>query len=127
MNRDETADPSRRRFVTTAASAAAAVTILPRHVLGGPGFVAPSDKVNVAVIGVGGQGRSNVRSLLHEDDCQIVAIADPCEEWDLAPFYYGGTAGRGPVRKEIEAWYAATTPNHRCAVYEDLQVMLEKE
>ena len=45
MNRDETADTSRRHFVTTAATAAAAVTILPRHVLGGPGFVAPSDKV----------------------------------------------------------------------------------
>jgi len=127
MNRDETADPSRRRFVTTAASAAAAVTILPRHVLGGPGFVAPSDKVNVAVIGVGGQGRSNVRSLLHEDDCQIIAIADPCEEWDLTPFYYGGKAGRGPIRAEIEETYRAKTPSYACAVYEDFRVMLEKE
>jgi hypothetical protein len=53
MTHDETT--SRRRFIATA-SAAAAVTIVPRHVLGGPGFVAPSDKVNVALIGAGGQG-----------------------------------------------------------------------
>jgi predicted dehydrogenase len=113
--------------VTTAASTAAAVTILPRHVLGGSGFVAPSDKVNVAVVGVGGQGRSNVQSLFQEDDCQVIAIADPCEEWDLSALYYGGRAGRGPIKAEIEEAYRTKTPNHRCAVYEDFRVMLEKE
>jgi predicted dehydrogenase len=113
--------------MTTAASAAAAATILPRHVLGGPGFVAPSDKVNVAIIGVGGQGRTNARALFHEPDCQIIAIADCCEEWDLSPYYYGGKAGRGPVRKEIEDHYAEKTPDYRCAVYEDFRDMLETE
>ena len=125
MRRERTA--SRRQFVTTAAAAAAAVTILPRHVLGGPRFVAPSDKVNVGIIGVGGQGRTNVRALFHEDDCQIIAIADPCEEWDLSPFYYGGKAGRGPVKAEIEEHYRAKTPNHACAAYEDFRAMLDKE
>jgi len=123
----QTADPSRRHFMTTTASAVAAVTIVPRHVLGGPGFVAPSDKVNVGVIGVGGQGRTNCRALLQEDDCQIIAIADPAEEWDLSPYYYGGEAGRGPVKAEIEKAYAEKTPNYQCAEYEDFRVMLEKE
>jgi len=127
MTRRPTSQTSRRKFVTTAASAAVATTILPRHVLGGPRFVAPSDKVNVAIIGVGGQGRSNIRSLFHEDDCQIIAIADPCEEWDLSRFYYGGKAGRGPIRAEIEANYRAKTPNYTCTVYEDFRVMLERE
>ncbi len=127
MSRKQTAESSRRQFITTAASAAAATTILPRHVLGGPGFVAPSDKVNVAIIGVGGQGRSNLRSLFQENDCQVIAIADPCEEWDLSPFYYGGKAGRGPIRAEIEETYRKKTPNYRCATYEDFRVMLEKE
>jgi predicted dehydrogenase len=127
MGREHTAEVGRRQFMTTAASAVAATTILPRHVLGGPGFVAPSDKVNVAVIGVGGQGRTNLRALFHEDDCQVIAIADPCEEWDMSPYYYGGKAGRGPVKAEIEEAYAAKTPNYRCAVYEDFRVMLEKE
>jgi len=123
----ETSLLTRRRFVATTAVAAAGVTILPRHVLGGPRFVAPSDKVNVAIIGVGGQGRTNARALFQEEDCQVIAIADPCEEWDLSPFYYGGKAGRGPVRGEIEAHYREKTPNHSCAVYEDFRVMLEKE
>ncbi len=113
--------------MTRTASLAAATTILPRHVLGGPGFVAPSDKVNVAIIGVGGQGRTNFRSLAQEDACQVIALADPCEEWDLSPYYYGGKGGRGPVRAEIEAHYAAKTPNYSCAVYEDFRVMLERE
>ncbi len=127
MSGNQTADFSRRQFMTTAASAVAAATILPRHVLGGPGFVAPSDKVNVAIIGVGGQGRSNLRSLFQENDCQVIAIADPCEEWDLSSFYYGGKAGRGPIKAEIEKTYGAKTPNYKCAVYEDFRVMLEKE
>jgi predicted dehydrogenase len=117
----------RRRFMTTTASAVAAATILPRHVLGGPGFVAPSDKVNVALIGVGGQGRGDTRALLHEQDCQVIALADVCEEWDLSPYYYRGKAGRGPVQAEVEAHYREKTPNYRCAAYEDFRVMLEKE
>ena len=119
-------DPTRRQFLATAGAAAAA-TILPRHVLGGPGFVAPSDKVNVAVIGVGGQGRTNVRALLHQDECQIVALADTAEEWDLSSFYYGGKGGRGPVKAEIDKFYAEKKPGYACAAYEDFRVMLEKE
>jgi predicted dehydrogenase len=117
----------RRRFLATTASAVAATTILPRHVLGGRGFVAPSDKVNVAVVGAGGQGRTNARALFQEKDCQVIALADPAEEWDLSAFYYGGKAGRGPVRAEIEAAYAGRTPHASCGAYEDFRVMLEKE
>jgi len=127
MRRKQNSGSSRREFIATTASAVAAFTIVPRHVLGGPKFVAPSDKVNVAVIGVGGQGRTNLRSLFQEADCQVIAIADPCEEWDLSPYYYGGKAGRGPVREEIEKNYAPKTPNYKVAVHEDFRVMLEKE
>ncbi len=105
MSRREPSGSSRRQFITTTASAVAAATILPRHVLGGPGFVAPSDKVNVAIIGVGGQGRTNLRSLFQENDCQVIAIADPCEEWDLSPYYYGGQgrpgSGQGGDRRDV--------------------------
>jgi predicted dehydrogenase len=117
----------RRRFLSATASTVAAATILPRHVLGGRGFGAPSDKVNVAVIGAGGQGRTNARALFEEKDCQVIALADPAEEWDLSAFYFGGKAGRGPVRAEVEAAYAGRTPNSSCGVYEDFRVMLEKE
>jgi predicted dehydrogenase len=127
MRGQKTSGKSRREFMATAASAVGALTIVPRHVLGGPKFVAPSDKVNVALIGAGGQGRTNCRSLFQESSCQVIALADPSEEWDLSPYYYRGKAGRGPVKAEIEAAYAAKTPNYKCAVYEDFRVMLEKE
>src|SRR5579859_568333 len=118
---------TRRRFIATTTAAAAGLTIVPRHVLGGPRFVAPSDKVNVGLIGAGGQGRTNARALFEEPNCQIIALADPAEEWDLSGWYFGGKSGRGPVRAEIEKHYAGRTPVHRCAVYEDFRVMLEKE
>ena len=118
---------TRRQFIATTAAATAGFTIVPRHVLGGPGVVAPSDKVNVAVIGVGGQGRTNARALMQEDDCQIIAVADPAAEWDMSKWYYGGKAGRLPVKAEIEKHYAGKTPNFACADYQDFRVMLEKE
>ena len=118
---------TRREFIATTAAAAAAFTIVPRHVLGGPRFVAPSDKVNVAIIGAGGQGRTNTRALFQEDDCQVIAVADPADSWDLSSWYYGGKAGRGPVAQEIEKHYSEKTPNFKCATYEDFRVMLEKE
>src|SRR6187401_1006450 len=118
---------TRREFIATTAAAAAAFTIVPRHVLGGPRFVAPSDKVNVAIIGAGGQGRTNARALFEEPDCQIIALADPAEEWDLSGWYFGGKSGRGPVKSEVEERYSAKTPNYKCTTYEDFRVMLEKE
>jgi len=63
---------SRRQFITSAAGAGAAVTIVPRHVLG-RGFQAPSDLVNVAVVGVAGMGANNTRAVMSQN---IVAFCD---------------------------------------------------
>ena len=118
---------SRRGFLKAGATAAAVFTIVPRHVLGGRGYVAPSDKVNVALIGAGGQGRTNTRVLFQESSAQVIAVADPAESFSLDRFYYKGAGGRGPVQAEIEKHYATKSENFRCAVYEDFRVMLEKE
>ena len=68
---------SRRQFVGTVATAAG-ITIVPRHVLGGTGFQAPSDTVNVAVVGyVHGMGTSNLTNMAKSDN--IVALCD-CDE-----------------------------------------------
>jgi predicted dehydrogenase len=119
--------PNRRQFLKTAGSAVAAFTIVPRHVLGGAKFVPPSEKVNVAIVGTGGQGRTNVRELFPLADVQIIALADPMESVSLDRFYFKGMAGRKPVRAEIESRYAKKTPNFKCAEYEDFREMLEKE
>ena len=69
-------DQNRRKFLGTAA-ATAAFTIVPRHVLGGPGVVAPSDKITMAYIGVGTQGLREMLPLLPVPEIQIVSVCDP--------------------------------------------------
>src|SRR5512142_1411551 len=71
-----TSDQNRRKFLGTAAGAAA-FTLVPRHVLGGPGFVAPSDKITLAYIGTGTQGLREMMWLLPVPDIQIVSVCDP--------------------------------------------------
>lgn len=72
-------DLSRRDFVQSAAAGAAGFTIVPRHVLGGRGYVAPSDKPNVACIGVGGKGRSDIDGV-RDAGGNIYAFADVDDE-----------------------------------------------
>src|SRR5437773_12046310 len=72
------ADRSGRKFVADVSLAAAGSTIVPRHVLG-RGFEAPSDTLNVASVGVGGMGRSNMINLASQN---IVAICDV--DWEYA-------------------------------------------
>jgi predicted dehydrogenase len=122
-----TSFPSRRQFLVKTAMAAGAFSLVPRHVLGGPRHVPPSEKIHIAVVGVGGQGRTNVRALLQEADAQIIAVADPSERFSLEAFYYKGEGGRKPVKAEIEKHYSSKNPDFRCAEYEDFRVMLEKE
>ena len=69
---------SRRDFVKSAAIAGAGLTIVPRRVLG-KGFTAPSDTMNVAAVGVGGQGRSDLVNLSTQN---IVSLCDV--DWDYA-------------------------------------------
>ncbi len=62
-----------RRQVLSGAAALATVTIVPRHVLGGSGQVPPSEKLNIAGIGIGGRGQGD----LHECNSEnIVALCD---------------------------------------------------
>jgi predicted dehydrogenase len=69
---------SRRGFLGGSALSAAALTVVPRHVLGATqASQAPSDKLNVASIGVGGKGRGDVRGLASEN---IVGLCDVSEK-----------------------------------------------
>lgn len=58
---------SRRRFIGTAGVAAAGLTIIPRYVMGGPGYTAPSDLINVAGIGIGSQGGGDIQQICTPD------------------------------------------------------------
>ena len=52
-------------------------TIVPRHVLGGPGVVPPSDKITLAHIGTGTEGLREMPRLIAIPEIQIVAVCDP--------------------------------------------------
>jgi predicted dehydrogenase len=58
---------TRRKFLGTAGVAAAGFTIIPRYVMGGPGYTAPSDLINVAGIGVGSQGGGDIQQICSPD------------------------------------------------------------
>ena len=118
---------NRRQFLRAAAGTAALFTLAPRRVLGGPKFVPPSEQVNIALIGAGGQGRTNARALFNEADARIVAVCDPNEAANYDEYYYRGNAGRKPVKAEVERHYGAKTPGFRCAEYEDFRALFERE
>ncbi len=71
---------SRRGFLKTAALASAGFTILPRHVLGGKGFIPPSDKLNIATIGAGGKGHSDLENFTKNGNVNVVALCDVDDE-----------------------------------------------
>lgn len=63
---------TRRKFFKGALAAGAGLTIVPRHVLGGTGHLAPSDQLTKAIIGVGGMGRGHIPY----EGTKVVAICD---------------------------------------------------
>src|SRR5580765_6067325 len=71
---------SRRKFLVAGGAAATAFAVVPRHVLGGAGFVAPSEKVTVAYIGCGTQGLREMPGMISVPEIQIVAVCDPVKE-----------------------------------------------
>jgi len=70
---------SRREFLKKSAFAATALTILPKNVISGLGYKAPSDKLNIAGIGIGGKGHPNLKGMATEN---IVALCDV--DWKYA-------------------------------------------
>ena len=75
---DKPADQSRRKFIANVGLTTAGFAIVPRHVLG-RGFAAPSDTINIASVGVGGMGRSNMINLASQN---LVAMCDI--DWEYA-------------------------------------------
>ncbi len=63
---------SRRKFLKSALVAGAGFSIIPRHVLGGTGYIPPSDQLTKAIIGVGGMGRGHIPY----EGTRVVAICD---------------------------------------------------
>ena len=144
---------SRRQLLRTGGMAATAFTIVPRHVLGGPGFVAPSEKVTLACIGFGTQAIREIGGILASPDVQVVAVCDVEKdgthylEWGkgqirdtirrlLRRTRSGGKASTtcpAAARSARRSW-RPTTPSSAarssykgCATYADFRELLDKE
>ncbi len=106
---------SRRKFLGNSVAATAAFTIVPRHVLGGAGYTPPSAKLNIAAIGVGGKGRSDIAGLRDEN---IVAL---CDVDDLKMAETLRKAKEKPEYAELSAQL------DKAPKYKDFRIMLDKE
>lgn len=109
---------SRRNFVAGTAGAAVGAMIVPRHVLGGTGNLAPSDKLNVAVIGCGGQGASDATELVAGGE-NIVALADV--DFGYVDAAVARRAKNNEKNQKLQEAY------NKAKRYADFRVMLEQQ
>src|ERR1700760_2692943 len=70
------ANTSRRDFIKSSSIAAAGLMIVPRHVLGGKGYVAPSDKLVIAAVGAGGKGGDDINHFYSSGKAEIGFLCD---------------------------------------------------
>ena len=127
---------TRRQFLRAASLAATAFTVVPRRVLGGAGVVAPSERLTLAGIGVGGQGTQNLATFQMLPQVQVVAVCDVNREssgylsWNWSEGREAQVCGREPARRMIEGAYAKQQPSgawRGCRAYADYRELLEKE
>jgi len=105
----------RRSFLSRSAVAGAGLIVIPRHVLGGKGYVAPSDKLNIAAIGSGGMGAGNIKNVSSQNivalcDVDFVQAAGTFKAYPKAPQFKDYRTMLEKV-KEIDAVIVAT-PDH---------------
>jgi predicted dehydrogenase len=143
---------NRRDFLGSAAAASLALTVVPRQVLGGPGYVAPSDKLTLGYIGCGTQGLREMAALITNPALQIVAVCDPNKfstnyiDWSLNEIrntvrkaigdnswgenFTGIPGGRDVGQELVQKYYGKSKGSGTykgCNSYEDFRELLEKE
>ncbi|MEO9005403.1 MAG: Gfo/Idh/MocA family oxidoreductase [Ginsengibacter sp.] len=144
---------SRGEFVRMTAATAVGFTILPRYVLGGKNYVAPSDTITLAYIGVGTQGIRELLPMLNVPQIRVVAVCDPNKEArgyrDWGPtglrdniretihnlnWTPGGDntipGGRDNAKSIVNAYYSNVMKlknDKGCASYANVHELLEKE
>src|ERR1700744_795258 len=121
--KDQSNQNSRREFLKTGAVATAGIMIVPRHVLGGKGFVAPSDRLTVASVGVGGKGAGDITNFDKTGKADIAYLCDVDDKRAAA------TVAKFPKAKFYKDWremldkdgknfdaVSVSTPDHNHAI-----------
>ncbi len=129
----------RREFMRTAAATAAAFTMLPRGAQARPRKIAPSDRVNIAAVGVGGMGRANLQALASQN---IVALCDV--DWSYVDTRFGDipkqienaqkraqeapdAVQRDRALQQVKDWQELQPKLPKATRYTDYREMLEKK
>jgi len=130
---------NRRRFLSgTLAGALGTVSfpyVVSSSALGRSGGVAPSSRITMGSIGVGGMGTNNMRAFLSHSDVQVVAVCDVTEASNEYGHWYkkgwnGAWFGREPARKIVEDHYAKGNQSGRykgCTAYVDFRELLARD
>jgi predicted dehydrogenase len=99
---------SRRTFLGSAAAAGAGLTIVHRHVLAQGQNTQPSEKITLAAIGVGDQGKRDLKTFLDKPQVRVVAVCDV------------DANNRKAARDTVNARYG----DQACAAYKDFRELL---
>jgi predicted dehydrogenase len=122
---------NRRNFIkktgVAVGSLIATPTIIPASALGKNGFIAPSDRITMAVIGAGNQGGNDTRAFLQDERVQIVAVCDVNKKSD--GYWNGKVAGREYVMDMVDKAYRERYgKRYRSTVgYEDFREVLQRK
>lgn len=107
---------TRRDFLKTSIASLATLAIVPRHVLGGPGFTPPSEVLTRAVIGTGGMGMGHVKGI--NTACKLLAVCDVDTKHLAEAVKAGGADVKGYrdwreviARKDIDIVHIPTPPH----------------
>ena len=106
---------TRRRFLTGAGACVAAPYIVPATSLGAAGRAAPSERIGMGFIGVGGQGSGHVGGLTGNSEVQTVAVCDANRPKAEAN------------KKRVDTRYGATSDAAGCAAYSDFRELLARD
>lgn len=132
-NKEQKSNKSRRKFIRNAATAMAGFYIVPRHVLGGPGFTAPSDKLVIAAIGAGGKGADDISHFYKSGKAEIGFLCDVDDRQSVearkkfpnAKYYKDFREMLSKEGKSIDAC-SVSTPDHTHAVAAMAAMQLNK-
>jgi len=117
---------SRRGFLIKAGACLGAPVVVPGVVAGA---TAPSNRINIALIGCGNQSRVDLPSMLRQKDVQVVAVCDV----NRGSYGYARPEhflGREPVRKKVDEYYAGQTRSGQykgCGAHSDFREVLARD
>jgi predicted dehydrogenase len=130
---------NRRKFLTSAANFTLGIAgfpyIVPSSALGKAGNIAPSNRIAMGFIGVGGMGTNNMRAFLNQPNVQVVAVCDVVKASDEYGHWYkkgwkGPWFGRESARKIVDDYYSQKNQAGSydgCEAYNDFRDVLARD